>query len=161
MSQRNRYEFENHNSVPLPLLKVIVELIRQWDDVDDAKNLYLSKFDRNVTVKLGNITLRGYEDIKRYRAATINPIKGPILKVAHQFESVFLLAGQGQREKRQELIFTSSVAYTLESGTVLTESCSSRAVMGLKNQTGEYKIEYYEIYINQEALSKGHAEIAN
>jgi hypothetical protein len=161
MSQRDRYEFENYNSVPPPLLKVIVELIRQWDDVDDAEHLYLSKFDSNVTVKLGNITLRGYEDIRGYRAATINPIKGPILKVAHQFENLFLLAGQGHSEKRQELIFTSIVAYTLKSGNVITESCSSRAVMGLKNQTGEYKIECYEIYMNQEALSKAHAEIVN
>ena len=161
MSQRDRYEFENNNSVPPPLLKVIVELIRQWDDVNDTDHLYLSKFDSNITVKLGKITLRGYEDIRGYRAATINPIIGPILKVAHQFENVFLLAGQGHSEKKQDLIFTGIVAYTLKSGNVITEGFSSRAVTGLNDQMGEYKIEYYEIFMNQEALSKGVAEIVS
>lgn len=161
MAQRDRYEFENHNSVPPPLLKVIVELIRQWDDVDDTDDLYISKFDSNVTVKFGNITMRGHEGIRDYRVASISPTKGPIIKVAHQFENVFLLAGQGDSDKKQELIFTSNVAYTLKSGNVIAESCSSRAVMELNDQTGEYKVVDYEIYMNQEALSKAVAEMVN
>jgi len=163
MPQRNPYEFENQDSVPPALLKTVVELLRQWDDVHDASNAYLSKFWPDAILQLGQSTSTGQEGIRAMREATINPTKGPITNVAHQFGKAFLLAGQGEgpNESKQELIFNGTVAYTLKSGTVVSEEFASWATLRLDAETGQYKIEYYKVYIDQQALTKGFEEMAN
>ena len=140
------------------IIKPIVSLLKQWDDVNGQNYGYLDTLYPQAGFILGSTRQKGHDEIRRSREESTDPDRGPTITVQHHLEKIWLLAGPKKHGGQPKLVFTGDNDYALKSGKVISAAFTSRVAMRKDSRDIEYKFYDYIEYVNQVELMNAIAE---
>ncbi|KAL2417867.1 hypothetical protein ABEF95_003838 [Exophiala dermatitidis] len=94
MSNRDPYTFQNQSTIPEPMITAIHGILKSWD-IASTDHTYLNHFhsDGILHVITAEPT-KGAAAIKKLHDTMLNPRTGPVVKLQHFCDKVFLMPGR-------------------------------------------------------------------
>jgi hypothetical protein len=161
---RGVYTFENEDSIPPGVAKLLRVLLQNWDKTDDETHAYLDAFTPDGTLDLPPNCVTGHDAIRAMRNSIIHPINGPVTKVDHWFGRLYILpdsetADHSKRGKRKiDTCMTGAVEYTVRGGKVVRQEFSTRFNLVAVGED-EWKLQYAKIYQDNTPLMAAIADM--
>jgi hypothetical protein len=147
---RGVYTFENEDSLPPGVARLLRVLLQNWDKTDDETHAYLDAFTPNGTLDLPPNCVTGHDAIRGMRNSIIHPTNGPVTKVDHWFGRLYILpefqtADSSKGPKKMDTCMTGAVEYTVRGGKVVRQEFSTRFDLVAVGDD-EWKVQYAKIY---------------
>ncbi|KAL4807981.1 hypothetical protein BDV18DRAFT_134075 [Aspergillus unguis] len=152
------YIFANHSAIPAPLDKILPLFYKSWDDPQSSDgHWYLDAFAPEAELVFGQ-RMKGHDAIRAFRTSIINPKDGPIVDLEHTMGKCFVLPGAPE-SGRQEVLVNGTIWYQLKNGVKIEEDYASLGLF-VDQGDGDYKIEFYEVYVDSLALATALKELS-
>ena len=147
MYGRDPYIFANHDSIPEPIMDVILGILKSWDmPTTDYK--YISWFHPGGILHVAPEPTQGEEALKQLHDSFIDPQKGPLVDLQHFLDKVYLLPAS--EDGKTEAVFTGKLDNHLRNGETVTTDFATRLIMSEKD--GVLKTDHLRVYSDTSAL---------
>ncbi|KAL6241606.1 hypothetical protein RBB50_011387 [Rhinocladiella similis] len=157
MAQRDNYTFENQDSIPAPLNKMLPDFFRSWDNTTSEDDTYLKTFAPHGELVFGPSPVKGREGVRALRSTMLHPENGPVVALEHTLHKCFVTAG-GSVGKKLEVIVNGSIWYRLKNGRRIDADFASWGIF-VDQGEGDYQAEFYEVYLDSYELTSAIKEM--
>ncbi|KAL5338594.1 hypothetical protein BJX70DRAFT_366256 [Aspergillus crustosus] len=151
MTNSDPYRFKNHTLIPPSILTVVTTILRSWDNplTDYA---YVTMFHPHGTLDVHTTPATGHDEIHALHAQMIDPVNGPVVRVQHHFEDLFLRPGELEGGP-VEAVFNGVLVTVLKNGVEVETGFASLVKMSPSKEDGdgdgELRADYLRAYIDR------------
>ncbi|KAL4887654.1 hypothetical protein BJY04DRAFT_176365 [Aspergillus karnatakaensis] len=152
MAERDPYVFKNHSSTPPEILRVITTVLSSWDG-EETDYEYVKMFNPDGGVLDVHTTpAKGHDEIHALRAQMINPVDGPVVKVQHHVDTLFIAPGHPEGGK-VEVVFNGTLVTYLKNGEEISTDYTSLVRMS-PGEGGQLRADYWRAFLDRSNVAE-------
>ena len=141
----DHYRLDSQSTIPHLFSATVPAFFRAWDNPHSKDEDWLNFFSPECRVLFGGHISRGHDAMRAMRAGFINPEKGPVINLQHNFKSCWTLS-KGPRTDTQKLMIKSSISYLLVNGREVKTDCVSYIELAERGDGSWHNIDY-EVFL--------------